>query len=201
MPTAPLVVRHPVLIMRHGQTDWNVEGRFQGQTDIPVNDVGRSQATENGHRLKATFGDALASWAYLASPMSRTCESMERARAALGLEPKTYATDARLIEVSFGDWERRTLEEIGVQDPELIATRTTDKWRFVPPRGESYAQYAERIRPVFEALAGPSFVVAHGGTMRALYAMTGIMAESDAANAEIPQDQVLMLRPDGHAWI
>jgi len=104
-------------MIRHGQTDWNAEGRLQGQKDIPLNPLGRSQATSNGERLHQLIGTG-GEFAFVASPLSCTRETMERLRIAMGLDPKAYRTESRLVEVSFGDWEGHTMAEIKQTVPE-----------------------------------------------------------------------------------
>ena len=92
-------------MIRHGQTDWNAIRRLQGQKDIPLNDFGRQQAVGNGKLLAQLLGEQATDFDYVASPLGRTRETMELMRGAMGLDPKAYRTDDRLIEVSFGDWE------------------------------------------------------------------------------------------------
>src|SRR5690606_17875731 len=101
-----------VYVIRHGQTDWNAEHRLQGQKDIPLNDLGRAQAAGNGRLLKAILGEKIHDFDYVASPLSRTRETMELLRQAMGISPKSYRLDERLVEVSFGDWEGYTIPEI-----------------------------------------------------------------------------------------
>ncbi|MBV5325980.1 MAG: histidine phosphatase family protein [Rhodospirillaceae bacterium] len=100
-----------IYVIRHGQTDWNADGRMQGQRDIPLNSLGRAQANGNGAALKVLLGSSATAFDYVASPLSRTRETMLRVRGAMGLDPRGYTTDERLLEVSFGDWEGYTLEE------------------------------------------------------------------------------------------
>src|SRR5438270_5545218 len=110
----------PVLIfIRHGETDWNVEGRLQGQRDIPLNDNGRAQARRNGTAIKTAMPEA-AGFDFLASPLSRSRETMEIVRAAMGLPPRHYATDDRLKELTFGDWEGLTDADLQTVSAEPI---------------------------------------------------------------------------------
>ena len=80
-----------VYIVRHGQTDWNAEFRLQGQADTDLNELGRRQAAMNGRAL-ARLIPRPEEFDFVASPMRRTCETMERLRAAMGLDPTAYAT-------------------------------------------------------------------------------------------------------------
>ena len=196
----PLTIASPFYFMRHGQTDWNVEGRFQGQTDVSINAIGRAQARRNGEALIAHEA-GIARWNFVASPLSRTRETMEIARRAMGLDPYNYRVDDRLKEVSFGVWERRTFEELELDRPDLMAERAEDKWHFVPEGGESYAALAARVEPVFRAIDRPTVIVAHGGVMRALFWLTAHMDSEDASGADIPQDRVLHASSNGLRWI
>src|SRR5579871_4261566 len=93
---------HRILFVRHGETSWNVEGRLQGQHDIPLNPRGREQARAVGRSLRARIGAELdrleASDAFVASPLSRARQTMELMRAAMGLDPVRYRTDPVLME-------------------------------------------------------------------------------------------------------
>jgi broad specificity phosphatase PhoE len=97
---------HRLIFIRHGETDWNVEGRLQGQHDIPLNGRGRDQAASAGREARKYIArEGLTDLRYVASPLTRTRDTMELARGAMGLDPKDYALDPRLMELSFGRWE------------------------------------------------------------------------------------------------
>src|SRR5882672_995180 len=135
------MARPTLYYIRHGETDWNVAGRLQGRRDIALNARGRAQAGHCGGILRDLFerdGRAPASLDYVASPLKRARETMELARGALGLPAQGYATAEALTEISFGDWEGFTIAQLRERDPQRIAAREHDKWRFLPPGGESY---------------------------------------------------------------
>ncbi|HEV7284349.1 MAG TPA: histidine phosphatase family protein, partial [Kaistia sp.] len=135
----------PTLIfIRHGETDWNAEGRFQGQRDIPLNAHGRNQAQRNGRALAEQMPEA-AGFDFVASPLERTRQTMEIARSAMGLDPSGYRLDPILKEITFGRWEGYTAPELMQRWPDLVAERDVDKWGFQPPQGESYAMLSVRI--------------------------------------------------------
>ena len=188
--------------IRHGQTDWNAEARLQGQAETDLNETGRAQATGNGRRLAGLIADA-AAYDFVASPMRRTRETMERLRAAMGLAPEAYRTEPRLIEVHFGDWQGFTLPELEARRPGSIAAREADKWNFLPPgaSAESYRMLADRVRPWLEALDRPSVCVTHGGIIRSVFRIVEDMPAAQAAAMPVPQDRILELRDGRLRWL
>lgn len=194
------VASYPFYLIRHGQTDWNAEGRFQGSVDIPLNDIGRGQAKRNGAAFKAELPD-VKGWRFVSSPLSRARETMEIVRANAGLPPKDYDLEPLLREVSYGDWERQTIEELSQTNAAGIAERAGNKWGFVPPKGESYMMLADRIRAVLASLDCPTVITAHGGVLRSVYYLIGGMDPEEAAIAEVPQDQFLYVAGANLRWI
>ena len=195
-----------ILITRHGQTDWNAEQRLQGQRDISLNDTGRAQATGNGRALARLIGTGAAwdAFDFVASPLGRARETMEIVRAELGLDPSAYRTDARLKEMSFGDWEGYTFAEMEAAGGEDVAAfRERDKWNFRPPgeAAESYADLAGRVTPWLEEVRGPTLAIIHGGVVRSLFRVVGGMSEDEAAHAPDPQDRVLRIEGREIGWI
>jgi len=187
------MARPVVYYIRHGETDWNVEGRLQGHRDIALNARGRAQATHCGGVLRDLFardGRDPASLDYVASPLRRACETMEFARAALGLDAGGYRVEPALVEIGFGDWEGFTIAQLRARDPQGTAAREHDKWRFLPPGGESYEMVGKRMRAWYDALAGDTVVAAHGGTARGLIASLGIAKPAAAPLVDIAQGVV-----------
>lgn len=182
-----------IYVIRHGQTDWNAERRLQGQKDIPLNDFGRAQATQNGVALGKLLNGNAADFDFVASPLWRTRETMERVRTAMGLEPVAYRTDERLVEVSFGDWEGHTLPDIKRMAPERLKARKAAKWDFIPPgdTAESYEILSWRIGSWLASVTGPTVCVCHGGVVRSIFRLVGGMSREEAAETEIPQDRIL----------
>lgn len=188
--------------IRHGQTVWNVESRFQGQVDTDLNATGRVQAWNNGLALGKLIPDP-GLFDFIASPMHRTRETMERLRAAMGLDPSVYKTDARLVEVHFGDWQGYTAAELEAVNPGCFAPREADKWGFTPPgeNAENYADLAARVQPWLETLAHDTVCVTHGGVIRAIFMLTGTLKPHEAAMLTIPQDRILRLQGGTPEWL
>lgn len=181
-----------IYYIRHGETEWNALGRFQGSQDVPLNDVGRRQAAAAGSILQGMVGRDAANAAlpFVASPLGRARQTMELLRQTLDLPPLAYAVDDRLREIAYGRWEGSTLSQMQASDPELFATRALDKWGVPPPGGESYAAVTQRMRDWYDSLTGDTVAVAHGGTARALLVALGIETPDGAADLTIEQGVV-----------
>lgn len=162
--TAALATR--VLLVRHGQTDWNAQTRLQGHTDIPLNALGRAQA---GRLRTALQGEALD--AVYSSDLQR---ALDTARAIADATGAPLGTDTGLRERGFGCFEGRTLAEIEAEWPEGAR-----RWRgrdpsFGPEGGEVLAAFYARSVAAALRLAqrhpgGSIALVAHGGVLDSLY--------------------------------
>ena len=186
--------------IRHGETEWNVLGRLQGAQDVPLNDVGVRQAVHAGDILSdllARDGRDKAATPFVASPLGRARMTMELVRETLHLPPRFYATDARLREIGYGEWEGSTLAEAEAREPALYARRLADKWTVAAPGGESYAEVQRRVTDWYGGLAADTVVVAHGGTARALMVALGFETPHSAADLYIEQGTVYVFGDKG----
>lgn len=155
-------MRRSLTLIRHGLTDWNVAGRFQGQTDRPLSEEGRRQARRLSRRT-ARFGSVDA---IVASPLARAVETAE-----LAFPGRTLTTDPRLMELHFGVFEGRTAAENEAR-PDWPSW-AEDPYLRVPPGGESYQQLRIRAVQWFDELpSGQQHVVAvtHSGTIQMILA-------------------------------
>jgi broad specificity phosphatase PhoE len=155
-----------LFLARHGETDWNAAGRWQGQTDVPLNARGREQAREVALRLRPEGIRAIAS-----SDLLRARATAEVVAAELGLAVNHL--DTALRERRFGCFEGLTREEVAARHPESWARYLADPGP-APPGGESRDELIGRLLPAVASAAarlpGPLLVVMHGGAMRALLA-------------------------------
>ncbi len=164
-----------ILLARHGETDWNREGRFQGWADPPLNATGRAQAVDLSVELMA---EELA--AVYSSPLRRAYETAEVVAASRGLEPVTV--DA-LREVDVGSWSGLSRAEIEQRFPEQYA-RWLDYgqgWE----DGETYEQMVDRVVEALQELAEARdgeriLAVTHGGPMRAASAFADRVSYAEA---------------------
>jgi probable phosphoglycerate mutase len=180
----------PLVFIRHGETDWNRELRFQGQRDIPLNEIGRRQAARNGRAVAGIL--AANEWRLIASPLGRSLETMRIALAAAGQSDRPFEIDPALVEAHYGEWEGMTLADIGTKYPEAVRAREADKWGHAPPRGESYSMLSERVAVWLKTLSAPAFVVAHGGILRALIHQLAGSPPHDAPHLAVPQDRATL---------
>jgi broad specificity phosphatase PhoE len=191
-----------IYFSRHGETLWNAEQRVQGQFDTDLSEKGKRQADGNGLVLKDTIPDPQ-NYEFIASPLKRTRETMERIRAGMGLDPAQYRLDPQLLEVHFGDWQGFTIKEISMMSPELLDARHKDKWNFLPPGkgAESYALLAVRIEKWLRTVNSQTVCVSHGGVIRVLFHIVNGIAAKDAAEIEIVQDRVLKMEEGVLGWV
>jgi broad specificity phosphatase PhoE len=151
-----------VYLARHGRTAYNREGRFQGQQQVALDELGREQALELAEQA-TSYGFA-ALWC---SPLRRARETADAVAARLGLEPRE---DERLMETDAGDWTDRTFVEVGAEAPELFAAFASADPGFAFPGGESFVAQERRVAAALDDVeAGelPALVVCHGMVIRA----------------------------------
>jgi broad specificity phosphatase PhoE len=150
-----------VYLARHGQTAYNLEGRFQGQLQVPLDDTGRAQARELAeHAAQHAFA---ALWC---SPLLRARETADAVARRIGLEPRE---DARLMETDAGDWTDHLFSEIQAKAPEEFAKFIDGDPFFAFPGGESFAQQGVRVAAAIYDIRraeAPALVVCHGGVIR-----------------------------------
>ena len=196
-------MRSPKLYyIRHGQTDWNAELRYQGRMDIPLNDYGRAQAKRNGETLAGALENT-EDCNFISSPLSRTRETMEIVRTQLGLAQSVYDIEDRLIEIAYGDFEGNTRSELAERMPEQLKARKADAWHFRPENGESHEDALTRISDWYGSL-DPNIthvVVAHGAAGRVLrHHVLGIPTD-ELASFSFPQDKVCLLDGSNETWL
>lgn len=151
-----------LVLVRHGVTDWNREGRFQGRLDPALSDLGRQQASAVARRIAGDPG--LRPARIVTSTLARAADTAVAIGTACGVDPEL---DARLVELGQGDWEGRTHADLKRDDAERYAAwLTTDR---EPPGAETVAEGLARVAAALDAHAqgaGTVCLVSHGGTLR-----------------------------------
>jgi broad specificity phosphatase PhoE len=142
-----------IVLVRHGQSLWNIDRRLTGHTDVPLSDEGRAQARALRPRLASIRFDGI--WS---SDLSR---AVETAQLALG-EPRV---DPRLREIDFGALEGLRWDALHAEQMQRIAQLTD----FAAPQGESFHQLSTRVHAFLDSLPGGTWaVVAHVGVIRCM---------------------------------
>jgi len=155
-----------ILLARHGQTEWNAQRRFQGKTDVPLNESGLNEARMLAERLKNWPVDAI-----YTSPLSR---ALETAKIVSGLNVNAARLEVRseLEEMSFGSWEKLSVHDVAKSFPGHYEAWKDDPSKVVPPGGESFEDVVKRVKPVLDGILNREdqevLIVAHGGVIRAI---------------------------------
>lgn len=199
-PKATLRLGVTLYFIRHGETDWNRDARYQGQRDIPLNATGRLQARRNGQALRA-LGTNLQRADFVCSPLSRAIETMEILLAALGLAAGQFRTDAQLLELAYGHWEGHLASDLANTDPDGVAAKARDPFRWRPRDGESYEDLQVRVARWLDSLDGDVVAVSHGGVSRVARGAVLGLPSNDVPFLDVPQDRVLVLTAGGADWI
>lgn len=148
-----------LIAIRHGQTDWNVEERFQGHLDIPLNHIGFNQAQALRSRLAAIPFDSAYS-----SPLRRALTTAQIIASDLPV-----AVDPRLIEIHHGCWQGQTKRDIAERWPQEWERWNSDPERFTPTDGETADGVRTRIRDFLDTMQGTNILcVSHGVVIQTL---------------------------------
>lgn len=156
-----------LLLARHGQTDWNIAGRYQGQSDIPLNQTGCDQAEALAKRLSAETIHAVYS-----SDLSR---AKDTAQAIANFHQLRVHTDSRWRELNFGEWEGMTYQEMSAHSPALFETWMMNPRHTPTPNGETLDELSKRVTSAFDDIKSKHkeetvLVVSHSGALQALLA-------------------------------
>jgi probable phosphoglycerate mutase len=193
-----------LLLLRHGESTWNAEGRWQGQADPPLSPLGREQAGDAAERLGGAGFSSL-----VTSDLLRARETADILGRALGLEPRVAPG---LREIDVGDWEGLTRAEIGARWPGQLADWSEGRSE-APPGGESRTHLTDRARSTLAGLAADAspgdrlLVVTHGALIRHLDRVLGLEPHgvgnlggrwytSDGDGSLAPGDLVALADPD-----
>ena len=156
-----------IIIIRHGETEWNQTGRFQGHSDVPLSETGRAQAEALGRNLAIDHVDAI-----YASDLTRAIETAAPLAARFSL---TVTPDPLLRELNFGAWEGRSFSDVNAENPNAMKQFYNDPECADIPDSEPFPDFqkrvAGRIREIAELHRGKRIViVSHGASIRILLA-------------------------------
>jgi glucosyl-3-phosphoglycerate phosphatase len=188
-----------LVLVRHGVTDWNREGRWQGRLDPPLSDVGHREASLVAERIVAD--DDLRPARILSSTLARATETAGIIGRAVGVEVEP---EPRLVEIGAGEWEGRTHAELEAIDGERYRLwRTTPGYG--PPGGEPLADASDRVRTLLADVhvneTWPVLLVSHGGILRYLARWLLDLTPERAEALDIDNASVsAALRADDGTW-
>ena len=181
-----------LVAMRHGRTAWNADGRFQGHTDVPLDDVGREQARGLAALLAADLLDLA-----VASDLQRARETATIALAGRG---PALALDGRWRELNFGTWEGLAWPQIVARQPELAERSSAQPAFYTPRGGESFDALCARVCEALDDIDarvrdGACVLVAtHAGPLHALLRVALGETEAEALGVRFSPASITRLR-------
>jgi broad specificity phosphatase PhoE len=181
-----------ILLVRHGETEWNLERRYQGRLDSPLTERGIAQAHAVG-RLVGSLPDAL-SVRIVASPLGRARRTAQIAREHLAAGPELVIDD-RLREISVGSWDGLTYHDIAQRSPGIFDDEGRHEWYFRSPDGDTYEAFAGRVGEWLREAAEERLLVAvtHGIVSRVLRGLYAGLPREVALVLPVPQDKIFRL--------
>jgi probable phosphoglycerate mutase len=181
-----------ILLVRHGETEWNLQRRYQGRSDSPLTATGLAQAHAIG-RLLGALPEAKAV-RIIASPLGRAQRTAEIIREHFAAAPKLQFDD-RLRELSLGSWDGLTYSEIAARCTGVFDGDGRYDWYFRSPDGERYDAFAARLGDWLreQDAACALVVVTHGIVSRVLRGLYARLPREAALILPVPQDKVFRL--------
>ena len=189
--------RPPIYFVRHGETDWNVQGLIQGWTDTPLNPKGHVQARAVARALKSVT-DFSPDFAFVVSPLQRARQTMGYIAEALELESQQIAVDPAVTELGFGVWEGKPFWELKASP--VYPAHPEDRYSWRPEAGESYEDGHARINRWLDSLDRPTVVVAHGAIGRCLIAEIAGLPRRDLVELVMRQGYYCRLADGRAEW-
>lgn len=185
-----------IILVRHGETFWNREGRIQGHTESDLTPLGERQAAAMaGLAAELMRRDGRDGWRLVSSPIGRARRTAGMVAQATGLP---IEIDARLAEICCGEWEGRLRADIAHIHPEIFATR---EWFFGAPGGETFEDVTARAIDWLGSLPPEPerrvIAVSHGVWGRLLRGAYAGLDRQETLNQDVPQDAVYTLRRGG----
>jgi len=183
-------------LVRHGECAHNLHRRIGAQDDTPLTGHGRDQARANG-RLLREMGLDFTKLDFIASPLHRTCVTMELLRAEAALDPLDYRADRRIMEIDFGDDTGKTIRE--------IAERKTGgfgeaNWDYARANGESVGMAYERVVRFLDTLVRDAVLVTHSGIIRLIRGRVLGLSRKDMLDHHPPNGGILRLSSGTEAY-
>lgn len=188
-----------LILIRHGETEANVNQIWHGALDAPLTAQGQAQVEATAHQIQQLHAETPIDHLYV-SPLIRAQSTARAIAAAIDLQPEI---EPGLREMSIGDWEGRTYTQLREND------RLWERWRqdpsFAPPNGESPISFSQRVPVVFEKFLNTHpnevvTVVTHGGVISNLLAQWLGEGPQDWRRFDPPNCAITILDREGEGW-
>lgn len=178
-----------IYLLRHGETVFNTQGRYQGELDSPLTDIGIEQVQQNADMLKSLIGNPQ-DWKIISSSLGRALQSTEIICETIGYDFNDVEKDHRLAEVAVGNWAGLTTKEIEQSWPSLLENTDRYNWYFNAPNGESYDSVVARLTDWLDSVKDEQkvIVISHGLTGRILRGIYAGLAKNNALKLDVSQD-------------
>ncbi|MEH7457476.1 histidine phosphatase family protein [Bacillus sp. JJ1127] len=183
-----------IYLLRHGETELNVKGRYQGELDSALTSDGIEQVKKNAKLLKVLI-DNPKEWEFISSPLGRAQQSTDIVCEVIGYDRNKVKMDDRLKEVSVGKWAGLTTKEIEKSWPELMENTNNYNWYFNSPSGESYDSVVERVSEWLHSIQNKEkvIVMSHGLTGRIIRGVYQGITKNQALVLEVSQNTFFKL--------
>ncbi len=180
-----------IILLRHGETLWNTEQRFQGHRDSSLTQRGIEQAKNSGFTLQRTMGKTTR---LVCSPLGRCRQTVAEIARVIEFDADQIEYDERVKERSFGQWEGHTLSDVKTNDAQSYRLTQENRWDVPPPDGESYAMVAKRLSSWLNDIQGQSVVlVSHGCAGRILRGIYAGLTPEEMYSLDEPHEAIYKL--------
>jgi broad specificity phosphatase PhoE len=187
-----------IYLLRHGETVWNTLGRFQGQKDSPLTDLGIEQADFMAGLLGRELSKFDHPFEMQVSPLGRTRETARRVQRVLSLPS---IENARLMEVTVGSWDGMTKFEIDSEFTGFLDGSDAFDWYFKSPDGESFDQACSRAKAWLADIVQPTIAVSHGLFGRIIRGVYTDLTRREMLELAVPQDGFYRLDDGSFSFI
>jgi len=178
-----------ILFIRHGETEWNAEGRTQGILNSPLTQKGRAQAEQLGKILVQHDVDP-SDYFQVTSPLGRTLETVAGIQKHVSFDP---IYESLLQEINLGNIGGMTRYEIEMEYPEHLQGKKRLDWYFGAPEGETFEQIKQRAKTWLDSLTGPTIAVSHGQLGKLIRGLYCGLTDEELLSSGEPQGVVIVL--------
>jgi broad specificity phosphatase PhoE len=187
--TAPSGGAFAFYLVRHGETEWNAAGRYQGAKDSRLTERGCEQARQTGRTLASLIKGASPLLAYV-SPLGRAAQTAALIAESLPLD---VHIEPRLAEISAGAWDGLSMYEIDMEYPGALSGSSPHDWYFLGPGGETFESALGRVSAWLSEAAAPSLIVTHGLASRLVRGAYCGLTRQEMLQLPVPQDGFYMM--------